>query len=229
MATPDVGRKFFADGRVHPFPGSTIVCHVEQQGPNAGYFNALLDIYRDAPRYAFTRKLTMLPPSSYHMTLFDLVTDAGRTEDRWPDGLALDASIADCNRYLADRLRAFQIGTPPRFAMRVAPYVPVEREPTLAIRLEPANEEERARIRDLRERLSTYVGIRAPNHDSYGFHTTLGYFLQWLTPGELVELRSILSDWQSRVAAAAPEIVFGAPEFCTFADMFAFNRQFFLN
>src|SRR3546814_11281869 len=43
---PDVGSKFYADGRVHPFPGNTVICHVPQQGEHSGCFNALLDIYR---------------------------------------------------------------------------------------------------------------------------------------------------------------------------------------
>lgn len=227
--TPDVGRKFFADGRVHSFPGSTVICHVEQKGPNADYFSALLDIYREAPRYAFTRKLVMLPPSSYHMTVFDLVTDETRTQDRWPDGLPLDASIDACNRYLAERLRSFRLATAPRFSMQVAPYAPEARERTLALRLKPATEEEGRRLQDLRDRLSAYTGIRAPNHADYQFHTTLGYFLRWPTPAEVAEFRQALAEWQSRVAAAAPQIVLGPPEFCTFRDMLAFNRQFFLS
>jgi len=227
-ATPDVGRKFRADGRVHPFPGSTIVCHIDQQGPNAAYFNALLDVYREAPRHGFARKLAMLPPSSYHMTLFGLVTDERRTEDQWPDGLALDASLDQCNAFLAEKLQAFRLETRPRFEMRVLPYVPDAREPTLAIRLEPAGADENERIRGLRHRLSEALGIRAPNHDTYGFHTTLGYFLEWPTPTELTEFRRTFHIWQAQVAAAAPAIVLGAPEYCTFQDMFAFNRQFYL-
>lgn len=227
-ATPDVAAKFYANGRVHPFPGATIVCHIDQQGPNAAYFNALLDIYRDTPDYAFTRKVAMLPPSSYHVTLFDLVTEVSRTDERWPDGLPLDAPMEVCAAFLAEKLSKFRLETPPRFVMRIVPFEPVVKERTLAIRLEPASAEEHARIRTLRDRLSDAVGICAPNHDAYGFHTTLGYFLEWLTPAELVECRRAMRMWQGRVSSAAPEIVLGAPEYCTFRDMFAFNRKFFL-
>src|SRR3546814_1123827 len=55
---PDVGSKFYADGRVHPFPGNTVICHVPQQGEHSGCFNALLDIYREAPAHPFVRKIT---------------------------------------------------------------------------------------------------------------------------------------------------------------------------
>src|SRR3546814_17263670 len=46
---PDVGSKFYADGRVHPFPGNTVICHVPQQGEHSGCFNALVDLHREAP------------------------------------------------------------------------------------------------------------------------------------------------------------------------------------
>jgi hypothetical protein len=226
--TPDVGRKFYPDGRVHPFPGATIVCHVDQQGPNAAYFNALLDVFREAPRYAFARKVAFVPPSSYHMTVFDLVTDEARTADRWPDGLALDATLQECNAFLAERLRAFHLETEPQFRMRLSVYVPAERERTLAIRLQPVDAAEEARIRRLRDRLSNALGIRAPNHDTYGFHTTLGYYLRWLSAAELAECRGAMEAWQAQVAAASPQILLAPLEFCTFRDMFAFERQFFL-
>src|SRR3546814_19742624 len=81
---PDVGSKFYADGRVHPFPGNTVICHVPQQGEHSGCFNALLDIYREAPAHPFVRKITLLPPSSYHMAIFGGANDKPREPKHWP-------------------------------------------------------------------------------------------------------------------------------------------------
>src|SRR3546814_7288625 len=93
---PDVGSKFYADGRVHPFPGNTVICHVPQQGEHSGCFNALLDIYREAPAHPFVRKITLLPPSSYHMTIFGGANDKPRERKSWPADLPIDMPIERC-------------------------------------------------------------------------------------------------------------------------------------
>lgn len=75
---PDVGSKFDADGRVRPFAGNTVVCHLPQQGEHADAFEAMLDIYREAPSHPFMRKVALLPPSSYHMTVMGGANDTPR-------------------------------------------------------------------------------------------------------------------------------------------------------
>src|SRR5262245_24986963 len=89
---PSRGRKFTADGRVMGDPGNPLVCHLAQQGAGSACFNALLDIYREAPAHAFMRKVTLLPPSSYHMTVFNGAADKER--DVWPTAIPADAPIA---------------------------------------------------------------------------------------------------------------------------------------
>src|SRR6202012_873617 len=93
----DVGRKFFANGRVRPFAGNTIICHAPQQGDGAGYFNALLDIYRDAVVLPYAKKIALTPPSSYHVTIFGGANDQERKPGLWPKAMPLDASMAECN------------------------------------------------------------------------------------------------------------------------------------
>jgi hypothetical protein len=219
--------KFAPDGRVLAHPGCTILCHLDQQGPNAGFFRALLDLYRIAPELSFLDNVAMLPPSSYHATIFGLVTERSRKPERWPAWIAPDASMDECARLIGARLAGlrFDIETPLR--MRVAPREPLERVGTLAIGLSPFDEADNVRLRRLRDRLADAFGVRAPSHDAYGFHVTLGYLLR--EPGETIgAVRETLKDWHARVAAAGAEIKLGAPEFCTFKDMFAFERQFFL-
>src|SRR3546814_10770713 len=48
---------------------------------------ALLDIYREAPAHPFVRKITLLPPSSYHMTIFGGANDKPRERKSWPADL----------------------------------------------------------------------------------------------------------------------------------------------
>ncbi len=226
---PDVGRKFDADGRVKPFAGNTIICHIPQQGPGSETFDALLDIYRQLPAHAFAAKVTALPPSSYHMTIFGGANDQDRKPDLWPADLPLDVPMADCDRLLGERLEAFRLDCDLPLRMRVNLAEPAASERPLTIRLLPIDDAEQAKLTRLRERLSQALGIRAPGHDTYRFHITLGYLCRWLTPAEDADYRRALRTWREGLAKRCPVIALGAPEYCTLADMFAFKRQFYLN
>ena len=225
---PSVGIKFGRDGHVLPFPGNTVICHLPQQGESTACFNALLDIYREAPAHAFMRKVTMLPPSSYHMTVFGAAADSDRRPGLWPSGLPLDAPIAACHRAVAERLQAFKLNCTLPLRLRVDLSDVDENHRPLRLRLLPVDEAENAKLRGLRDRLSAALSIRQEDHDDYGFHITLGYLIRWLSPEEHVTFRNELRRWRNMVAAQCPVIELGAPEFCTFDDMFAFHRQFYL-
>ncbi len=225
----DVNRKFAPNGMVIPFGGNTIICHLPQQGPDSAPFNALLDIYRDLPAHPFAHRITATPPSSYHMTIFGGANDKDRRLAVWPAGLPLDMPIATVDRILGDRLKGFDLGMDaPPYRMKVNPVEPAAGEVPLTIRLVPADTETEAKLRKLRNRLADLLGIHAPGHDSYGFHITLGYTINWLSPAENVEFRRALNTWREMLNHRAPVITLGAPEYCLLDDMFAFRRQFYL-
>ncbi|MDF0490168.1 DUF1868 domain-containing protein [Sphingomonas sp. H39-1-10] len=226
---PDVGRKFSSDGRVLPFLGNTIICHLPQQGEGSEAFDALLDIYRELPGDAWTRKLTATPPSSYHMTVFGGADDRDRRYPVWPAGLPLDVPIEDCNRILGERLKSFRLGEDaPPYRMRVNLAEPPANESPLNIRLLSADEDTEQRLRRLRDRLAVTLGIHDSGHDSYRFHVTLGYLVADLSTEEHAAYRRSLTRWKQLLAQRVPVITLGAPEYCVLRDMFAFKRQFFL-
>lgn len=225
---PDVGRKFYPDGRVKRFDGNTIICHLDQQGPNATFFNVLLDIYRETPRHTFMRKVTLLPPSSYHMTIFGGANDPDRRPGLWPSDLPLDMPMQACTEALGARLRAVQFGFDQPFRMKVDVREPKADERPLTIRLLPFDDAEERRLRNLRNQLSDILKIRAPRHDEYSFHITMGYLIHWLNSAEQISFRQSLKTWREAVAEACPVIKLGAPEYCVLKDMFAFERQFYL-
>lgn len=225
---PDVGRKFHPDGRVMPFAGNTVICHLPQQGPNAGPFEALLDVYRDLSARGFARKMALLPPSSYHMTVFGGANDKNRQPGLWPAEVPLNAPMADCDRWVGDQLRRIKLDAEPRFRMRVSKAEAPRPRGPIQIQLEAADRAEALKLRDLRERLAQALTIRAPDHDHYKFHVTLAYLVQWLTPEEEADYVAAQSDWRRRVRETNPIIELGAPEYCTFEDMFAFKTQFHL-
>jgi len=225
----DVGRKFAANGRVLPFAGNTILCHLPQQGEQSVAFDGLLDIYRAMLADGWMRKISALPPSSYHMTIFEGASDRERHYPYWPAGLPLDMEMARCDELLAERLRNFDLGSDiPPYIMRVDMAEPAVAETPFAIGLVAADDRTERSLRRLRDRLSLTLGIRHPHHDRYRFHVTLGYQFAPLTETELEGYRRRLARWRIQLAKQAPVITFGAPEFCRFGDMFAFKRQFFL-
>ena len=224
-----LGDKFFADGRVRPFAGNTIICHLPQQGEEAACFNALLNIYRAARGWDFADALTMLPPSSYHMTLFGGANDRPRRQVTWPSDLPLDMPIGACNEMLAARLRGFRMGLDMPIRMTVDPGRVSNDAKTLAIRLVPLDATEAAKLKLLRLRLADVLKIVPPTLDSYEFHITLGYLIRPLDPAHRAALQQMKQDWHRAILAKAPAIVLGPPEYCTFDDMFAYARQFYLS
>jgi hypothetical protein len=225
----DVGRKFFADGRVMPFAGNTIICHLPQQGEGSAAFLALLDIYRQLPGLAFARKMTALPPSSYHMTVIGGANDKDRRRPLWPADVPLDAPMDACNRRLGERLRDFATGEDAApYRMKVNLKEPAADEQPLTIRLLPADVETETKLLRLRRRLAERMGIGIASPDDYGYHITIGYSLDWLDERENRQFRAALAGWKQDIARRAPVIELGAPEYCLLDDMFHFARQFYL-
>jgi len=225
----DVGRKFFADGRVMPFAGNTIICHLPQQGEGSEAFRAMLDIYRQLPAMPFARKMTALPHSSYHMTVIGGANDKDRRRPLWPAGVPLDASMQACNDFVGDTLRAVTLGDDAApYRMKVNLAEPAADEEPLTIRLLPADADTATKLYRLRRRLAERMGIGIESPDDYGFHMTMGYAIDWLTTSENQAFRATLAEWKAELARRAPVITFGAPEYCLLDDMFHFARQFYL-
>ena len=60
-----------------------------------------------------------LPPSSFHMTMFDLLLHNRREAARWPRGIPADATDAEADAIMLERMRAAAPGDAPPW--RVAP------------------------------------------------------------------------------------------------------------
>jgi hypothetical protein len=222
-----VGHKFLANGQVRAFAGNTILCHLPQQDAGFASFDALLDIYREFPRHAFMSKVAILPPSSYHMTVLGCADDENRKPGLWPKGVAFDASMADCDAALMSRLSSFSLDGQWPLRMRVDTERAGPGE-GLRIELVPVDAQEEAKIRRLRDRLSDATGIRAPDHDRFTFHITLGYLVAELDRDERTAFEAARRRWHAELARKVPVFVMGVPEFCTFRDMYAFRRRLYI-
>ena len=217
------GKKFSTRGQAQCFPGNTVLCHLNQPGQQ---LETLKEVIAELRSRSGDGNISWLPSSSYHMTVFDGSLNARRIFGDWPRLLPLDASLDECNEFIAKRLREFDLGFDP--PIRLVPDEAVA-APTLAsFPLRPIDETEQQRLGNLRDRISEALGLRHANHDAYTFHITFGYYLKsFSSESQMLYQRNLLSATRA-LRKLLPIVELGAPEFCLFEDMTSFETQFFL-
>ena len=218
-----VGLKFFPDGQVRAYPGNTVLCHVAGIPPLIERLDKLYGRLLDAE---VAQIYTLLPPSSWHMTVFDGVCDGNRNGERWPGDLDRELPLLEINQTFEARLKAGRFGPGLSFAMRVRRLRPLMN--VIAIELEPADEGEERAVRALRQRLAATLSFDRSAPDTYTFHITLAYFLRFPDASEKARLESLMSDEIQDMAKSLDPFRVGPPEFCHFNDMFAFSRRLYL-
>ncbi|KAJ6584630.1 RNA ligase/cyclic nucleotide phosphodiesterase [Mycena capillaripes] len=205
-----------------PFPGNTIISHISPSS-HPGLYDSLLVLYDKLKNSHLSHLYVLLPPSSWHITVFEGVCDQVRYSSLWPDDLSIDASLEDCTSLYENKLSTFDLQCDSPYHLSVKGFYPLYG--LIALDLEPSTAEENARIRDLRDRLSGVLRIRAGSHDTYPFHLTLAYLLRSPTKDQDKELVKLLVD---HFEGMSKQLELGAPEFCSFEDMFTFKRLFYL-
>ncbi|KAB5572766.1 RNA ligase/cyclic nucleotide phosphodiesterase [Coniochaeta sp. 2T2.1] len=212
--------KFDKDGNVQPFPGNTIVCHLSQ---TSEMYASLLQLYEKLRTSPLAHLFTLLPPPSWHMTVFEGVCDQVRKPDYWPSDLPPDTPLEEYTAHFAEKLSAFDLRCDPPYRMSVRGIDPLQIG--IGVHLEFPDAAEEARFRGLRDRISETLSLRLLGHDTYGLHISIAYLLRNLTDEQDAEIKKLVLD---HLGDAPKEVEFGAPEFCTFDDMFAFKRLFYL-
>ncbi|MBV1831689.1 DUF1868 domain-containing protein [Komagataeibacter sp. AV436] len=215
--------KFHPDGRPRSFPGNTVICHLP---PDGAFFHAMLDLHHQMGQFDFAAKIALLPPSSYHMTVFDGLNNTRRARPTWPRDLARDTPMPQCNAWVGDRLRVFPGRLAAPLRMRPAYPDPLRDRQGCRIRLEAVDRAGATALRRFRHGLAAHLGMHDAWLDRYVFHTTIGYRIRAFTAREAHEYTDAMVRFQGRMAARLPEIDLGPPEFCLFDDMHAYHRQF---
>lgn len=219
----DVGRKFHPDGTVKPFGGNTFVGHLGQQGEDFAVFDALLNIYREAPAHDFASKITLTPPNSYHVTVFGGLNDEDQGGPRWPRQLAPALPVDAITQLWLRQLRARAPLTERAFEFEIVmPKAIRDGAPNLPLR--PADDATARRLAALRHDLSAFTGIRDKNHDSYQYHMTFGYIQKILTEKEAQSLQAATHRWIEKIPSQGRRIRIPAVHFCSLKDMFAFRE-----
>ena len=224
----DAGRKFNSDGTPRPFSGNTIVCPLDQRSQ---IWSQLSRLHSDWAKHPFAKNIALVPPSSYHMTVFSGANDQDRKAGLWPAGIPLNTPMKECNEIVERRIlnAHLDVSLPLRFKIDADP------EHQLldgsAIRLLPFNDVENHKVRELRNRLSEAVQMRTPDHDAYRFHISLGYWVQVFSAAERADYLKTLLETVEILAASNQVLELNAPAYCTFQNMLAYKieRALFTN
>jgi len=203
------------------FPGNTIICHLPIDSPlRPGLLNLHKTLEEGENRHLYT----LLPPESWHMTVFEGVVDAKREIGFWPDDLPLNIPLDQCTSHFAQKLDRFDLHHIGDLEMKVSGWQPLVDGIGLTLTSKQVSQE--AELRTLRDRLSDALQLRNPQHDHYVFHLSIAYLLKKLTPAQSEALAAVL---QHALANLPSGFALGVPEFCDFDDMFEFRRKFYLH
>lgn len=214
-----VGRKFDSAGRVLPFAGNTTLCHLDPASPVFRAVSAAQARLRGGP---LADAYTFMPPASFHMTVFEGITDQSRTADRWPGHLPLNAPVEQVTQDFAGNLK--RLGLPRGFRVR-----PEGIFGGFCVSLTGADAAAEGDLRKARDRLQQATNLIRPDHAQYRFHITLAYLLRWLSPDEARQVVALSQDVGAELRDEIATIPLGPVEFCRFQDMYHFERLAFLS
>lgn len=220
-----IPEKFSVDGDVRYYPGNTTLCHLPSDSPLLPGLRALYDAYSTHP--ILSRKMKLLPPASWHMTVFDGVRERECEPGMWPTGV-VKVPLKQSTAEFAVKLKAFgqqleNEGLAPPYRMRVTSFD--DGTVGCGLVIEGATDEEEKRMRRLRDRIGDTLGFRAPNHETYGFHISTLYLLRHMDGADREDFERVRRQF---LPVLQQEFELGSVEFCTFDNMFEFPRQFYL-
>jgi hypothetical protein len=210
---PRVGTRYDRQGRFLPEPGNTVVSHLVPGSAGERAVLAVRDRIRAMPDAA---SLAITPPASLHMTLFQGIIEYRREQPYWPADVAADTPIDAMTELYLQRLQGFQ-GLGP-FAVKVIDVTPFE------LTVAGATDADVRCMQAWRDALSGPFGYRHPDHNSYRFHITLGYMIDWLADDRLPAWASMLDECLTLMQREAPVLQLQPPAFCRFHDMERFEE-----
>jgi len=205
--------KFDDKGNPLPFPGCTIICNIP------------LDTYLSDQICGFQKKLknfnpketySYLPPSSFHMTLFDCCNENTKNTKYWPSNIDSKMDYKDVAVELNKRIQNYIF--PKKLNLKLKMFFG-----GYSIILEPFSEEDEKILRNCRDELSSLLKIKFDNHQRYTFHITLAYILRELNDDEIKKSLEFNKDLSQEFDTEFPKIVLNKPEMSIFETMLEFK------
>lgn len=215
ITLPGGGGKFSPDGQALPFPGNTILCHID---PRSRAHEALVTFQQQARSAHWAGNFSFLPPSSFHMTVFEGVCMNAAYRNDWPEGVPVEASRDEVSAILLDRLQGLRL--PERHVIRPTG---IRHKAGIGVIVEGADEAQDASLRATRVLLRDALGIYPADFAGYRFHITLAYMLHWLTDEVARQVSADLDRLLTAFRREIRQIELGPAEFCNFETMHAFT------
>ena len=205
--------KFDQKGNPLSFPGCTIICNIPL---NTDLSNQIISFQNNIENFNPKKTYFYLPPSSFHMTLFDCCNLNTKNTNYWPSDIDPDMDYKDIAVELNKKIENYNF--PKEFNLKLKTFFG-----GFSIILTPFSEKDEKILRNCRDELSKLLKIKFENHQRYTFHITLAYILRQLNETEIKNLiefnKQLLSDFNKKF----PKITFTKPEMCTFKDMLEFK------
>ncbi|KAK1055452.1 hypothetical protein LTR74_015682 [Friedmanniomyces endolithicus] len=141
-----IGHKFDPDGQIMPYPGNGVLSPLDPASALHRSLQALLD---DLQQQDFASLYTFLPPSSWHMTTYEGISDQIRLRKSRPADLPVTASLKACHAHVATRLADFEHRLGAVVNMEVAGFESLAEG--IALKLVPATYGGERALRDPRD------------------------------------------------------------------------------
>lgn len=214
-AQKNIGTKFNADGTVRRFPGNTIISMVNHGKDVFTHFLHVRELFMASPAAPC---VTLLPLDSIHMTVIEGVCDQVRRPGYWTSLLPLDCPLSATDALFEARFA--ELAPLGEVTLRMSHVVCTG---AILLRMEPVTPADEARLRAYRDAASAALGLRFPNHDSYHFHITLGYFTKEPTPEQEQALMEFCAQADRYIAEHDIRMRAEEPLLTFFDSMFRFE------
>ncbi|NGP46777.1 DUF1868 domain-containing protein, partial [Bacillaceae bacterium SIJ1] len=89
-------KKFNEEGRLKWFPGNTIVCNLYE---DTKVIEKIKEIQAAYQKLSCAHKFSMMPMSSIHMTVFELLCHFNRTPEKWSEFLNIDEDLEHIDQF----------------------------------------------------------------------------------------------------------------------------------
>lgn len=214
-AAHNIGAKFNADGTVRFFPGNTIISMIDHNDP---IYEEFKGIRAQLKALKAADCMTFLPDDSLHMTVFEGVCHQWREPSAWTNLLPIDCKLSETDDLFEERFASVRpLGQVRMRAVELGGFG------GQSLRLMPVSEADAAELKRYRDEMSEAFGIRFPNHDTYGFHISICYFVKEPTDADIKEIQAVHQ--KVKAYLAEKEVIFTPqPPVLTFFDnMFRFN------
>ena len=205
--------KFDDRGNPLPFPGCTIICNIPL---NTSLSDQIISLQKNIENFNPEKTYFYLPPSSFHMTLFDCCNFNTKNTNYWPSNIDPDIDYKDIAIELNKRIQNYIF--PKEFNLKLKMFFG-----GYSIILEPYSEKDEKILRNCRDELSSLLKIKFENHQRYNFHITLAYILRELNQIEIKNLIEFNKKLSLDFSKKFPKITFTKTEMCTFKDMLEFK------